>query len=251
MGKVSLHKASDVKHNFIDGLSRAEILAGTSDEVKFHKCILKAGAKWAPPLYKYGEKVQWLFFMNPSGYVGTPEKAYNIVDKAIYIPDFDREEFFIQAGSDDLVLLHVEGKMNKLDVAMMNDCHIVLPRFRLLRDAWRYTEGFTGEAGSTIKSHMVIEHEYFGRYSMGWNCGKGPTFIGQHVHDDLEQWYFMLEGSKFTYLAGDEEFEVAEGDATHTEASTPHGSKSEAGQDIDYIWVELATNGYLPVTYQV
>lgn len=251
MGKVSLQRKEDIKQNFIDGLSRYELLAGATEEVKIFRCTLKAGTKWVPKQYAYGEKVQWFFFLNPSGYVGTAECAYNITDKAIFIPDFDRAAFYIQAGIDDLEFLHVEGKMNKMDLAMMNDCHIVLPRFRFLKDAWRYTEGFTGDAGSNVKSHMVIEHEYFGRYSMGWNCGIGPTFIGEHVHEDLEQWYFVLEGSSFTYITKDGEFEVNEGDITHTAQGTPHGSKSGEGQNIDYIWIELATNGYLPITYDV
>lgn len=251
MGKVTLQRASDIKANFIDGLSRVEMAKGSAQEVQIFRCTLKAGEKWTPATYAYGEKVQWFFFLNASGYVATPQIAHNITDKAIYIPDFDRGEFYIQAGDKDLEFLHVEGQMNKIDVAMMNDCHIVLPRFRLLKDSWRYTEGFTGDAGSNVKSHMVIEHEYFGRYSMGWNCGVGPTFIGEHVHNDLEQWYFALEGSKFTYIADNGEFEVCEGDITHTAQGTPHGSKSESGQNIDYIWIELATNGYLPVTYDV
>ena len=67
----------------------------------------------------------------------------------------------------------------------------------------------------------------------------------------MEQWYFVLEGSSFTYITKDGEFEVNEGDITHTAQGTPHGSKSGEGQNIDYIWIELATNGYLPITYDV
>ena len=226
------------------------MIPGATEEVKIFKCILRAGMKWDPPKFAYGEKVQWFFFLNPSGYVTTPAVAHNIEDKAIFIPDFDRESFCIQAGEEDLEFLHIEGQMNKIDVAMRGDCHIVLPRFRLLKESWRYTEGFTGNAGSNVKSHMVIEHEYFGRYSMGWNCGKGPTFIGEHVHNDLEQWYYMLDDSEFTYIA-DGEFEVHGGDMTHTAMGTSHGSRSKEGQNINYIWIELATNGYIPVTYEI
>lgn len=249
MGKVSIQRKDEGIKETKNGLTRCVLLDGATDDVVITKCVLEAGAKWTPQLYKYGEKVQWFFFMTASGYVATPARAHNITDKAIYVPDFDREEFYIQAGAEDLEFLHVEGKMNDIDLEMMNECHIVLPRFRFLKDSWRYTEGFTGDAGSNVKSHMVIEHEYFGRYSMGWNCGIGPTFIGEHIHPDLEQWYYALEGSSFTYTAGDSEFKVNGGDITHTPEKTPHGSKSDDGENIDYIWIELATKGYMPIGY--
>ena len=75
MGKVSLQRKEDIKQNFIDGLSRYELLAGATEEVKIFRCTLKAGTKWVPQQYAYGEKVQWFFFLNPSGYVGTAECA--------------------------------------------------------------------------------------------------------------------------------------------------------------------------------
>ena len=34
------------------------------------------------------------------------------------------------------------------------------------------------------------------------------------------------------------------GSLSYTEANTPHGSETPAGKKINYIWLELATNGY-------
>ena len=82
-----------------------------------------------------------------------------------------------------------------------------------------------GDAGSNIKSHMVLEHEYLGRYSMA-GTGEGPTFIGTHVHEDLLQWYLNMPGSSFTYHAAEETVNVESGDITFTEIGSPHGSEA-------------------------
>lgn len=245
MTKVSIQRKNEGKSTIEKGLSQKPLLPGASNDVEIYQCKLDAKNKIIPELFKYEDKIQFFFFTNASGYVATDSIAHNITDKAVYVPDYDREPFFIQAGEEDLNFVHFIGKQNKIDVDMMNECHIVLPRFRLLKDSWRYTEGFTGDAGSNVKSHMVLEHEYFGRYSMGWNCGTGPTFIGEHTHPDLEQWYYGLDDTEFYYIAGDEEYEFQGGDISHTVIGTPHGSKSDAGKKIDYVWFELATNGYL------
>ena len=80
---------------------------------------------------------------------------------------------------------------------------------------------------------------------MGWNCGEGPTFIGTHVHEDLLQWYLNMPGSSFTYHAAEETVNVESGDITFTEIGSPHGSEAPEGQCIDYVWFELAINGYI------
>lgn len=79
---------------------------------------------------------------------------------------------------------------------------------------------------------------------MGWNEGMGPTFIGEHVHKHLVQWYYVLPDGSFTYIAGGDEQDLGPGSLSYTEANTPHGSRSAEGKRINYIWLELATNGY-------
>ena len=70
-------------------------------------------------------------------------------------------------------------------------------------------------------------------------------FIGTHVHEDLLQWYLNMPGSSFTYHAGDETVSVESSDITFTEIGSPHGSEASEGQCIDYVWFELAINGYI------
>ena len=66
---------------------------------------------------------------------------------------------------------------------------------------------------------MMIEHRNLGRLSMGANFGTGPNYIGQHIHNELEQWYIMLPGASFTYTAEDEKIHV-EGGRHHNSPPT-------------------------------
>ncbi len=237
-------KGSSIQQDFKNGLSMQEVLAGTNPDMRIFRCTLKAGHEWKPEVYAFGDKTQFFMFMNPTGYVTTKDEAFNITHYAAFVPNYDAERFVIHAGKEDLEFWHFVGIMSEYDLTRMGNIHIELPRFRLFKDAWRYTEGHTGGVGSTCKSHMVLEHRFLGRYSMGWNYGKGPSLIGTHVHPDLEQWYFMLPGNKTTYTAGDESVDVTEGDVTYTTTGTPHGSIVGEGDLINYFWVELATDGY-------
>lgn len=239
MGVVQLFKKEEIRQEFQDGLSRQLILKDTCPGIEIHRCTLQAGRTWEPELFAREERMQIFFFTTATGYVETTAEAYSLTDKAVFVPDFDRDRIVIHAGAQDLNFYHITGPMTEVDHRQMKKCQTVLPRFRRLCDSWEYTERFTQESGSRVKSHSVIEGRRLGRYTMGWNIGAGPTFIGEHTHPTLEQWYFMLDGSDFTYLAGGEEIPVGAGDVTYTPTKTPHGSKSTEEQYINYAWFEL------------
>ena len=71
------------------------------------------------------------------------------------------------------------------------------------------------------------------------NRAFGPDFVGTHAHPTLTQWYLMLDGSDFIYMAGDEKIPVKAGDVTFTPMGTAHGSLCGAGQQIYYFWFEV------------
>ena len=79
---------------------------------------------------------------------------------------------------------------------------------------------------------------------MGANFGTGPNYIGQHIHNELEQWYIMLPGASFTYTAEDEKIRVQGGDITYTPHGSHHGSECADGERFAYVWFELCENGY-------
>ena len=232
-----ISKKEGRKQEFHEGLSRVEVLAGTNEDMKIYRCTLKAHCDWTPEVYAYGDTTQFFAFFTASGYVLTDETAYNITDYAAFVTNYDAEHFTIHAGAQDLEFWHFVGRMNERDMKRMDYIHFELPRFRLFKDGWLYTEGFTGGIGSTCKSHHVLEHRFLGRYSMGWNIGDGPSVIGSHVHPDLEQWYFILPGGCMTYTAGDESVHVESDDVTYTTMGTDHGSSIAEGEKINYFWV--------------
>jgi len=217
MSAIKFHKASEYKKVFNEnGLARQSVLTGEYKDVAIYKCTLAAGAKWEPELYPQQEKVQILLFTEGTGYVATPHKAFQIEEVSVFVPRFDQESFFIQADSE-LSFLQIVANLSDYDRENMADSHIALPRFRPVSQGWQY---------------------------MGAVYGKGPNEVGQHIHNELEQWYYALPGAKFTYHVNDEEIPFNEGDLSYTPHGNYHGTSAEDGQRFDYIWFELCENGY-------
>lgn len=247
MGNIRIMKADSIHHNFVDGLSHQPMMSDANDEAKLYQCILKAGYKWTPELFKKESgtgKIQMFFFISGAGYIAAETESWQISEQGVFVPNFDQEHFCIYAGQKDLHFVHITGVLNDYDIRTMHDWCIKLPRFRTYDQCTQYTEGFTGDAGSNVKSRLLIEGRGCGRWSMGWNDGIGPSFIGQHVHPFLEQWYYVLPGGSFTYLADGINTPMEEGDLSYTEQNTYHGSETAEGRTINYFWLELATNGY-------
>ena len=71
-----------------------------------------------------------------------------------------------------------------------------------------------------------------------------PSLFVQNVLAIVEQWYFILQDSSFTYTADKGPVAMEPYDITYTDRGVPHGSKAEADENINYFWVELATDGY-------
>ena len=245
MKQMQLARGKDVTFQFENGLAQTEILAGCSEDFRIFRCVLIKGDVWKTELFSITDKIQFFAFISASGYVLTTDRSYNIDDRAVFCPDFDKDPGIeIHAGAEDLEFYRYIGVMNDWDIRRFKLQHIVLPRFRLFKDGVRYTEGFTGDAGSNLRSHLLLEGRQLGRYSMGYNVGEGPSFVGTHTHDVVEQWYFVLQDSSFTYTADQGDVEMEAYDVSYTDRGVPHGSKARADQKINYFWVELATEGY-------
>lgn len=240
MDVIKISRASEVSTNYVDGLARQPILVDEYDQCAFERCTLQAGATWEPPLFSFEEKCQIFLFTEGEGYVATPQEAFNIRECAVFVPLFDEETFFIQARTD-LHFIRILPVMSAWDQNAMSESRITLPRFRSLSEGWTYWEPFKGPG---VTSVMMLEHRELGRFSMGATLGKGPTFNGDHIHNELAQWYVALPNSSFTYTAGDHSLEVYDGDVTYTPRGFLHGSSVEENEIMDYIWFELCEDGY-------
>ena len=142
---------------------------------------------------------------------------------------------------ETMEIVHFVTELNDYDKTCLKEAHMSLPRFRGVSGAWHYKEDFTG---ADIQQMMLLEHRNLGRLSMGANFGTGPNYIGQHIHNELEQWYIMLPGASFTYTAENEKIHVQGGDITYTPHGSHHGSECSDGEKFAYVWFELCENGY-------
>ena len=226
-----------------NGFSRMEMLPGTFPGAHNYKCFLKAGHDVQPE--KYADKTAVYCFTAGKGYVTTPREAWNVTEPGVFVPEFDTERFTITCSADSkqpLEFLHIITELNGYDKTCLVESRMVLPRFRTISQGWTYDEDFKDNSVTT--SMMLLEHRNLGRLSMGCVKGCGPIEIGQHIHNELAQWYFPLPGSEFIYTAGGEEVHMTGGDLSFTPTGFWHGSKVEAGKKCDYIWFEMCIDGY-------
>ncbi len=240
MSTIKFHRKTDEKHEFTNGISRIPVLAGEYEDVQIFKYVLKAGAEWSTELYAEEDRCQMLLFIDGSGYIAVPDRAFNIEEVSVFIPNFDAEPFHVKAGTD-LVFIQIIAQMSDYDRENMSDSRIELPRFRPVSQAWTYVEDFKTPG---MKSYTLIEHRYLGRLSMGAVYGTGPSVVGQHIHNELEQWYIALPGASFTYQADGQEIPFDECDISYTPHGTYHGISAKPGQKFNYVWFELCEDGY-------
>ena len=206
---------------------------------------LQPGCSITPDVYSVTEHNQLFIFTKGKGYVTTPRQAWNIKEPGVFVPEFDTERFTITCSADSrqpLEFLHIITELSDYDKNCLVESRMVLPRFRGISEGWTYDEDF--KDNDTTTSIMLLEHRNLGRLSMGCVRGTGPIEIGQHIHNELAQWYFPLPGSEFIYTAGGEEVKMTGGDLSFTPTGFWHGSKVEAGKQCDYIWFEMCIDGY-------
>ena len=216
MALVKISKGADIRHEYTDGVSRVPVLEGAYKDAAVERISLQPGAELSPALYSKTEHNQVFLITAGKGYIATPRRVFNITEVSVFVPDFDKEQFTFHCAAD-------------------------AKEFRGVSQAWHYKEDFTG---ADIQQMMMIEHRNLGRLSMGANFGTGPNYIGQHIHNELEQWYIMLPGASFTYTAEDEKIHVEGGDITFTPHGSHHGSECAEGERFAYVWFELCENGY-------
>lgn len=234
MGTIKYVKKADMPFKDMgNGLKKALMLPDAFEGVETYKCKLAAGCKAEPEVYH--DKIQIFFFTKGTGYIGTKDRAHNITEVAVFVPMLDTETFFIQAGTD-MEYLNLIVKMNDFDHQEFNKVRMVLPGFSLLSNCVQYYEGFKGPS---VKSYTIVEHDNLARISMGVVTGTGPDVVGEHSHDNLQQWYYGLDGGSFAFTAGGDTIRMEDGDFSCIPKETPHSVRAEKEEKINYVWFEL------------
>jgi mannose-6-phosphate isomerase-like protein (cupin superfamily) len=236
MSVISVAKTKKMKMEYANGYARADITLPTHPDVSTFKCAMKAGTKFEPKLYK--DKSQLFIFSKGTGYIGTPTRAFNITEVALFVPFFDNEKVFFQAGTD-LEYVEIIVNLGKAEMDRLNYARFTLPRFKLMSECDTYFECFKGK---DVISRTLIQFRRLARVSMGFVKGPGPDHVGEHSHEDLMQWYYLLDGAKFIYTAGGESVECEEGDWIGIPKQTPHAIDAPQGGCINYIWFEINVN---------
>lgn len=245
MSTVKIAHYADVSFNYQNGYAECPVLVDVFDQASFAHCSLKPGHSISPEIYSATEHNQIFLFYQGKGHITTPREAFNIRETTVFVPDFDKESFTITCAADSketLDFLHIITELNDYDKTTLREARMALPRFRSISEAWSYVEDF--KDNSTTTSKMLLEHRNLGRLSMGCVLGTGPLEVGQHIHNELTQWYFPLPGSEFIYTANKQDYEMKSKDLSFTPTGFWHGTKVKAGKKCDYIWFEMCNDGY-------
>lgn len=229
----------------VSGLERKVLAKDSHPELELYECRLQPGCRYEPDLYALTDSMQMFFFVNATGYVATKNRAWNIEEQGIFIPNFDKEPFWIEAGSKELLFVHIVGNMNAYDEKEFIDYHIILPNMRGKSKCFRFTESFTGKAGSTIESRRLVLDTAFGRWFVGMDDGEGAdAFVAPHMHEHLQQWNYVLPDSNFKYTVDGKSYEANPGDAYYIPKGKQHSAEPEEGQGIHYLWIKFASEGF-------
>ena len=195
MALVKISRGADIQHNYVNGVSRVSILEGAYKDATVERISLQPGADFSAELYTREQHNQVFLITAGKGYIVTPRRVFNITEVSVFVPDFDKESVTFHCAADakeTMEIVHFVTELNDYDKTCLKEAHMSLPRFRGVSGAWHYKEDFTG---ADIQQMMLLEHRNLGRLSMGANFGTGPNYIGQHIHNELEQWYIMLPGA--------------------------------------------------------
>ncbi len=228
-----------------EGLERRELAAGSHPELKLYECTLKAGCRYTPELFGLDDRMQMFFFVNSTGYVATKNRSWNIEEQSIFIPNFKKEDFWIEAGEKELKFVQIIGVMNDYDEKEFIDYHIVLPNMRGKSQSFRFTEFCTGAAGSEIESRRLVLDTAFGRWVVGMNDGYGEkSFVESHVRNHFQQWFYVLPESHFTYTIDRKEETAKDGDVIFVPKGSEFSAKPSENAGIHYLWIQFASEGF-------
>lgn len=233
MGVICYQKSEDmVFADLGNGISRAEMLPGMVEGVNTYKCVVKAGT--VVELETFGDRTQIYYFTKGQGFVVTDNKAFNIDEPAIFIPNMDLEKNVLHAVTD-MEFLQLICTMLPEDYERFEKWHIELPRFCPTSQSIRYKEGFRPDG---IKAYSILDTDFLTRMTMGAIIGTGPNKAAPHSHNNLRQWYYGMPGTSFIYRAAGEEIELKEGDWAYIPTDIEHAIEVEEGKFVHYVWFE-------------
>ncbi|MFA7204804.1 MAG: hypothetical protein WC102_00575 [Saccharofermentanales bacterium] len=237
---IPVARKEDGPKTFKNGYGEVEWLKGTHKLVHCFKCELKAGSTVLPGLYK--DKNTMFCFVKGTGYITTKEEAFNIKELSFFVPDFDNDKFSIHAVTD-LEIMKFVVDLTESDIARYNSTHAVLPFFKTLSAADRYTQDCKGPHTT---SWSILHPGSITRILCGVVLGYGPgEGTVEKGHPSVDQWNYILDGSDITMTVENETYNHHEGELSYIYAGPDHSLvPSGEGKKAYYIWFEHQTAEY-------
>lgn len=213
------------------------------DGVSFFRCSMKAGKAVTPGLDK--EKLIVLLFDGHNAFVQTREDICNISEPAVYIPDFDRTPYTIQAIEDTDFIMCV-FTMNQWDKTFFKGWNLHLPFFSGYSDGVRFNyAGRSRELGSW----SLIQPFQLGHLSLSVIRGRGGI-VESNGNPLQNQWLYAIGDSRYHFsVNGESETEITAGSFQFIPAGQLYTLHAESNSPICYFDIEYFTDEDLQKNY--
>ncbi|MGP1508598.1 MAG: hypothetical protein ACTTJW_06970 [Sphaerochaeta sp.] len=237
---IPVARKEDGPKKFVNGYGEVEILKGTHPLVRTFMCELKAGSNVNLELFK--DKIAVYCFIKGEGYITTKNHAFNINEISFFVPNFNLEDVRLYAVSD-LQIVKFVTTMLESDKARYKKTHTLLPFFKPLSQADKYTQDCKGP--NTI-SWSIIHPGSLARELCGvvkaYGKGEGTVEKG---HPSVDQWNVIIDGSDLELDVEGEKVHHVGGEVSYIVAGPDHSLiPSDDNSMAFYIWYEHQTKEY-------
>ncbi len=168
------------------------------DGISFFRCTIKAGEAVTPK--PDAEELIVFLFNGNSAFVQTRKDIFNITEPSVFVPDFDRSPYTIQA-IEDLEFMMCVFTMNEWDKAFFKGWNLHLPFFSKYSDGVRFN--YMGRS-KRLGSWSLIQPFQLGHLSLSVICGRGGKTESQG-NPLQNQWLYAVGDSRYQLSVNNEE----------------------------------------------
>lgn len=213
------------------------------DGISFFRCGMKAGEAVTPKLD--AEELIVLLFNGGTAFIQTREEIFNISQPSVFIPDFDRSAYTIQA-IEDLEFVLCVFTMNEWDKAFFKGWNLHLPFFSQYSDGVRYN--YMGRSNS-LGAWSLIQPFQLGHLSLSVICGRGGR-VESKGSTLQNQWLYAVGDSKYR-LSVNNEAETAEaaGSFRFIPVTQPYSLQAEGNMPVCYFNIEYFAEADIQKNY--
>ena len=101
MALVQISRGAEVKHNYVDGVSRVPILEGAYHDATVERISIKPGADLTQEIFSRQEHNQVFLITSCKVYIVTPLQLFNITEVTVFVPVFYNDPLTFDLVSED------------------------------------------------------------------------------------------------------------------------------------------------------